>query len=222
MRIKNCISEGVGTFLLIFCSCYAICHFNSSPLAIAVCTGLVYTVLFYSFGNNSGCYFNPVIALSGVITKRIKLLDFLCYSLAELIGGILGVFLLELVLPSFSYEYGSFATTMCCNGDLIAAMFIEIIISYLMVLTFIGANSKSRNKNIRGLVFGAAIIITTLVSSATDYSLANPIKAFASAITCKHWSSLPIFIISPFIGSILATYHFNWINKKDETVSEEN
>lgn len=222
MRIKNCLSEGIGTFLLIFCCCFSICHFESDPLTIAFCTGLVYLVLFYSFGNNSGCYFNPVISLSGLIMKRITIIDFVCYFLSELVGGILGVFFLELILPTSSFDYSSFATMSCCNGDLIAAMFIEIIISYLMVLTFVGANSKSRNKNIRGLVFAGAIIITTLLSSVTNYSLANPVKAFASAITCKHWSSLLIFIISPFIGSILAIYHFNWINKKDDTNPEEN
>lgn len=231
MKIKNCLSELIGTFLFIFASCFAICYFpgnsatiaevsSGDPLAIAIISGLVYLVLFYSFGNTSGCYFNPVISLSALIQKRITFLEFISYFVSQLIGGVLGVLFLQLILPNFKYDYGTYATELCCNGDLIAAIFVEIIISYLMVLTFIGANSKSRNKNIRGLVFGAGIVITTLISSILNYSLANPIKAFASAITCKHWNSLIVFIISPFIGSILATYHFNWLKKDNETKEE--
>lgn len=221
MKTKNCLSELIGTFILIFSTCFAICYFSNSPLTIAITAGLVYLVLFYSFGNTSGCYFNPVISLSGLIQKRITFLEFVSYFVAELIGGILGVLFLQLILPTFDYDYATYATELCCKGDLIAAIFIEIITSYIMVLTFIGANSKSRNKNIRGLIFGGAIVITVLISSVLNYSLANPIKAFAAAITCKHWNSLIAFIISPFIGSILATYHFNWL-KKDPEPKEDN
>ncbi len=221
MRIKNCVSEFVGTFLLIFTSCFAMCYFKDNPLAVAFTAGFVYLTLFYSFGNTSGCHFNPIISLSALIQKRIKIMDFFLYLGSQLLGSVIGVLFLALILPSFEYDYATYATDFCCNGDLIAALFIEVIISYVMVLTFIGANSKSRNKNIRGLIIGAGIILATLISSVLNYSLANPLKAFAASITCKHWSSLIIFIIAPFIGSILATYHFNWI-KKDAEVKDEN
>lgn len=221
MKIKNCLSEGIGTFLLIFCSCFAICIFKDSPLTIAFTTGFIYLTLFYSFGNTSGCYFNPVISLSALIQKRISVVDFFLYLASQLIGAIFGVLFLELILPSFNYDYATFATKMCCEGDLIAGLFVDIIVSYLMVLTFLGANSKSRNKNIRGLIIGAGMILAVLISSVINYSLGNPVKAFAACITCKHWNSLIIFLVAPFIGGLLATYHFNWI-KKDNEIKEEN
>lgn len=221
MKIKNYISEGIGTFLLIFTSCFAICLFEDSPLTIAFTSGFIYLALFYSFGNTSGCYFNPVISLSALIQKRISILDFFLYLVSELVGAIIGVLFLEIILPSFNYDYATFATKMCCDGDLIAGLFVEIIVAYLMVLTFLGANSKSRNKNIRGLIIGAGMILAVLVSSVINYSLGNPVKAFAASITCKHWKSLIFFIVAPFIGGLLATYHFTWL-KKDNELKEDN
>lgn len=222
MQVKNYISEGIGSFLFIFFCCFTICFNTEQEILIYFTAAFIYLVLFYSFGNTAGCYFNPIISLSNLILKKIKIIDFFCYLLAELIGGFLGVFMLELILPSFNYDYGTFATSICCDGDLIVAMFIEIIAAYVMVLTFLGANSKSRNKNIRGFIIGAGIFIACILTKTTNFSFANPIKSFVTSITCHHWKSLPIFIISPFIGSILATCHFNWLSKKDENVQEEN
>ena len=56
MRIKSYVSEAIGTFLLLFIGCGAIVFFND-PLTVALSFGLVYFVLFYSFGNISGCHF---------------------------------------------------------------------------------------------------------------------------------------------------------------------
>lgn len=218
MKIKSYVSEAIGTFLLMFIGCGSMVFFKD-PLTIAFAFGLVYFILFYSFGNISGCHFNPIVSLSYMINKKISVLDFFGYLLGQLIGGLIGTFLIRIMLPLGSAPFNSYVTELCCNGDLIAAMFVEIIISYLFVLTFIGANSKSRNKNIRGLIICASVILVGLVSSILNYSMVNPIKAITTALLMNSWSQVWLFIIFPFIGSIIATYNFNWFHKKDE---EEN
>lgn len=185
-------------------------------LSTAFAFGLVYFTLFYSFGNNSLCHFNPAVSLAMTIEKRITVKDFFLYFLSQLIGGIIGAIFLKLIIPNDSANYATYVTELCCNGDIIAGLFVETIIAYLFVLTFLGANSKSRNKNIRGLVICGGMIVVAMVSSILNYSIVNPVKAIATAIPNNEWSSLPIFIIGPFIGSLLAVYHFRVINKKDD------
>lgn len=218
MRIKSYVSEAIGTFLLLFIGCGAIVFFND-PLTVALSFGLVYFVLFYSFGNISGCHFNPIVSLSYVINKKISVLDFFGYFAGQLVGGLLGTFLIRIMLPNNFAPFNSYVTELCCNGDVIAAIFIEIILSYLFVLTFIGANSKSRNKNIRGLIICAGVVVVGLMGRVLNYSMVNPIKALTCALFNGSWKTVWLFVICPFIGSILATYNFNWFHRKDE---EEN
>ena len=215
MKIKHYVSEGIGTFLLMFIGCGAMIFFKDT-LTIAFAFGLVYFVLFYSFGNISGCHFNPIISLSYLINKKISFLDFLGYVVGQIIGGFLGTFLIRIMAPLNFTPFNSYVTDLCCNGDVISAIFIEIIVSYLFVLTFIGANSKSRNKNIRGLIICAGVILVGIATMVLNYSMINPIKAFSTAIFNGNFKQLPFFIICPFIGSVIATYNFNWFQSKEE------
>lgn len=215
MKIKHYVSEAIGTFLLLFIGCGAMIFFKDT-LTIALAFGLVYFVLFYSFGNISGCHFNPIVSLSYLINKKLSFLDFLGYFGGQIVGGFLGAFLIRIMAPLEFTPFNSYVTELCCNGDIISAIFIEIILSYLFVLTFIGANSKSRNKNIRGLIICAAVVLVGVISMVLNYSMVNPIKAFVTAIFNGNWKQLWIFTICPFIGSIIATINFNWFHSKEE------
>lgn len=215
MKLKSYLSEGIGTFLLILIGCGSIA-FGYDILTTAFAFGLIYFVLFYSFGNISGCHFNPIVSLAMLIQRRISGKDFFMYFLFQFLGGLLGALFLRIIVPTTFIPYNSFVTDYCCNGDLIAGLFVEMILSYVFVLTFIGANSKSRNKNIRGLIICAAMIIVCILGYILNYSIVNPIKALTTAIANNSWKGLIVFIIAPFIGSILATFHFDWFNKKED------
>ena len=218
MRLKQYVSEGIGTFLLIFIGCGAM-YYIKDTLSVALAFGLVYFILFYSFGNVSGCHFNPIITLSYLINKKIKVADFFGYLLGQICGGLLGALLISVITPT-KYLFNSYATELCCNGDVIAAIFVELILSYLFTLTFIGANSKSRNKNIRGLIICGAVVVVALFSFILNYSISNPVKALVSSIFSNSYKHLVLFLIVPFIGSIIATINFEWFHKKEDELSE--
>ena len=219
MKIKNYLSEGIGTFILLYIGCGAIAYFKD-PLTISLSFGLVYFVLFYSFGNLSGCHFNPIISTAALIQKKLPVTDFFLYILSQFIGGFLGLLFIRIMLPTNFNPIHSHATQLCCNGDPIAAIFLELIISYLFTLTFIGANSKSRNKNIRGLIICAGVTVIGLIGSIANYSMANPIKAIMSAFFTGSWKHFFVFLIVPFIGCICATYQFIWMHKKEDELNE--
>ena len=218
MKMKQFVSEGIGTFLLIFIGCGAMVYFTDQ-LSVAVAFGLVYFILFYSLGNISGCHFNPIISVSYLINKKIDIAEFFSYLFGQLIGGLFGALLIKIIIPVNS-NFNTYSTVLCCNGDAIAAIFVEIILSYLFTMTFIGANSKSRNKNIRGLIICGAVTVVALFSSILNYSLVNPVKALVSAIFSNNYKQLIVFMIAPFIGGIIGTVNFNWFHKKEDETNE--
>ena len=85
--------------------------------------------------------------------------------------------LIRIIIPVNTAYFNTYSTLACCNGDVIAAIFVEVILSYLFTITFIGANSKSRNKNIRGLIICGGVIIVALFSNILNYSIVNPVNA---------------------------------------------
>ena len=218
MKLKQYVAEGIGTFLLIFIGC-GMMAYGTDPLSVVMSFGLVYFVLFYSLGNVSGCHYNPIITLSFLINKKIKVGDFFGYLFGQLIGGLVGGLLIKIILPN-QFDFNTFATALCCKVDVIAAIFVELILSYLFTISFIGANSKSRNKNIRGLIICGAVIIVGLFSYILNYSLVNPVKALIGSIFSNNYKHLLFFLIVPFIGSIIATVNFNWFHKKEDELTE--
>ena len=219
MKIKQYVAEGIGTFLLMFIGLGAMVYL-SDPLSIAISFGLVYFILFYSLGNISGCHFNPIISFSYLINKKISIGEFFGYLFGQIAGGILGGLLIRIIIPANTAYFNSYSTLACCNGDVIAAIFVEVILSYLFTITFIGANSKSRNKNIRGLIICGGVIIVALFSNILNYSIVNPVKALVSSIFCNEYKHIVIFLVAPFIGSVIGTINFNWFHKKDIEVND--
>ena len=218
MKMKQFVAEGIGTFLLIFIGCGCMVYLNE-PLAVAISFGLVYFILFYSLGNISGCHFNPIISISYLINKKISVAEFFCYIFGQLTGGFLGGLLIKIIIP-VNTDFNTYSTFLCCNGDVIAAIFVEVILAYLFTMTFIGANSKSRNKNIRGLIICGGVTIVALFSYILNYSLVNPVKALVSSVFSNNYKHLFVFLIAPFIGGVIGTINFNWFHKKDDEVNE--
>ena len=103
--IKQCIAEFIGTFALVFFGCGSMILYELNPNAISpdaipIIFGLIIAVMIYALGHISGAHFNPAVSLIFYIRKELEQKDFALYVLAQVVGGLIGVFLTKLLFRS--------------------------------------------------------------------------------------------------------------------------
>jgi glycerol uptake facilitator-like aquaporin len=106
---QKLVAEFIGTFTLIFIGAGSICadQFLRSGgqagvglLGIAAGHGLAIGIMVSALGHISGAHFNPAITLGFWVTKKMGTMQSLGYWVAQLLGGIVGAYLLRAVFPA--------------------------------------------------------------------------------------------------------------------------
>jgi hypothetical protein len=88
--LKKAIAECIGTFVLVFVACGVAAFTGGDLVATSLAFGLVIVAMAYSIGRISGCHINPAVSLGCLLTKRMSVVEFLVYVLAQVVGGFLG------------------------------------------------------------------------------------------------------------------------------------
>ncbi len=215
------LAECIGTFVLVFVACgvaVAIgCDVTGGYLATAMAFGLVIVAMAYSIGNISGCHINPAVSLAMLLSKKLSVKDFIGYVVAQCIGAVLGSVLLGVI---FGWDCGFGANAMQAGfeGNYLAGLLIEIVLTCIFVLTILGVTSKKAFGNVAGLVIGGALILVHLIGIAVTGTSVNPARSFGPALFAggEALKSLWIFIVGPLVGGALAAVLHKAIGGKDE------
>ena len=215
------LAECIGTFVLVFVACgvaVAIgCDVTGGYLATAMAFGLVIVAMAYSIGNISGCHINPAVSLAMLLSKKLSVKDFIGYVVAQCIGAVLGSVLLGVI---FGWDCGFGANAMQAGfeGNYLAGLLIEIVLTCIFVLTILGVTSKKAFGNVAGLVIGGALILVHLIGIAVTGTSVNPARSFGPALFAggEALKSLWIFIVGPLVGGALAAVLHKVIGGKDE------
>ena len=218
--MRKYISEFVGTFVLVLIGCGVAvvvgCGNASGIIATSLAFGLVIVAMAYSIGNVSGCHINPAVSLAMLISKKISIKDFIGYVIAQCLGAILGAAILGVMLGSFKVlGANGFGNSMGATNVWIA-MLVEIVLTFIFVLTILGVTSKKDNSNIAGIVIGLCLTLVHLIGIYFTGTSVNPARSFGPAILQggEALSQLWVFIISPLIGASLAAVFNKFVLEK--------
>lgn len=217
---KKLIAEALGTaFLLavvvgsgIMAERLAGGNIALALLANALATGAGLIALILMFGAISGAHFNPVVSLSASIQKQISWTRAMQFSVAQIVGAILGVAIAHIMfdLPLF------FASAHSRTG--IAQWFSEFIASFGLLAVII-STSKSRPAT---TPFAVAAYIVAAYWFTSSTSFANPAVTIARAMSNTfagiHPADVMGFILAQIVGALAATLVFGWLyaNEKGE------
>ena len=162
--MRKYFAEFIGTFLLTFLAC-GVASFTAGyqgflgVVGISLIFGFIVAVLCYSIGNISGCHINPAVSLGMLISKRMSIVDFMGYVIAQLLGGVAAGFAMLGISKTFSEDiisqyssYGYNLLSFGTNGygdasaflqvNVWGALIIEFILTFVFVITVIGVTSK--------------------------------------------------------------------------------
>lgn len=231
--MRKYLAEFLGTFILTFTACGSTSFTGGYPgylgvVGIALIFGLVMTALFYSIGSISGCHINPVVSLAMLISRRMNFIDFMGYIVAQMLGGVAGGFAMYGISISLStdtveqyeaygYDLLSFGTngygaqSEFLNIDVWGAFLVEMILTFIFVITVLSVTANKHYKNVAGIVIGMALSAVHLFGITLTGTGVNPARSFGPALAkavqgdITPLSQVWLFIVAPIVGAILAS-----------------
>ena len=214
--VKKYLAEFIGTFVLVLFACGAACVLGCDTragyLAVALSFGLVIVAMAYSIGNISGCHINPAVSLVMFISKKMSLEDFIGYVIAQFLGATAGAGVLAyLVGKDSGLGINSIAGYGWCKSFVV-----EVILTFVFVLTILGVTSKESYSSVAGIVIGLSLTLVHLLGIRFTGTSVNPARSFGPAVIVggDQLKGLWVFIVAPLVGGVLAAFCYKFLADK--------
>lgn len=218
------VAELIGTFGLVLFGCGAAAVAGATTLGglsglgllgIALAFGLSVVVFAYAIGGISGCHINPAVTIGVLVAGKITAKDAVIYIVAQLIGALLGAFVLQQILggqlAGFSpgeWAYGSNGWGKGYQNEYgtTAAFLTEAVLTFIFLFVILATTSKVGNSTMAGLAIGLTLVLIHLVAIPITGTSVNPARSFGPAILAggRALSQLWLFIVAPIVGAIIA------------------
>jgi aquaporin Z len=210
-------AEFIGTFVLVFAGC------GSAVLAgdkigfagVSLAFGLSLLAMVYTIGHVSGCHINPAVTLGLFISKKMERQYLLGYWIAQILGAIVAAACLLAIAKGTPNGYDPATMGFAANGygmhspgqyGLAAAILTEVILTFFLVLTVIGATDLKAPVGFAGIPIGFVLVLIHLVGIPVTNTSVNPARSIGPALFVGGWAlqQLWVFILAPLVGSVLA------------------
>jgi len=221
--VKKYIAEIIGTMVLVFMGCGAAVVLGADTgvghLPVALAFGLSIVAMAYVIGNVSGCHINPAVSLGVLLDKRINVKEFCGYVVSQVIGAIIGASLLFLMVEVFGVHdhTGGLGSNGVANaGGIGGGLFVEIILTFIFVLTILGVTADKNKGSVAGIVIGLTLAFVHIVGIPLTGTSVNPARSIGPAILSggQALTDLWVFIVGPVAGATLAALVYRVLKAK--------
>ena len=221
--MKKYVAEFIGTCTLVFfgCGTAVVCGgftggIDSGYLgvaAIALAFGLAIVASAYAIGSVSGCHVNPAVSLAMFLAKKLSAKDFAGYVAAQIIGAFAGSALLKFVVASstvLSANSGlgqnGFAANSALGLSMGGALVVEVVLTFVFILTIFGVTSSEKTSHLAGIVIGLTLTFVHIIGIPLTGTSVNPARSLAPAVLLggESLSQVWVFIAAPLVGACLA------------------
>lgn len=222
--MKKYLAELIGTFVLVFggCGTATLAGDHVGYLGVALAFGLTLLTMAYAIGPISGCHINPAVTIGLFVSRKISLKDVPGYIIAQIIGGILAAAVLLVILKGLPGGYDPSVAGFAANGygehspgkfGLGAAFVTEVVLTFFLVFTVLGATDIKAPVGFAGLPIGFVLVLIHLIGIPVTNTSVNPARSISQAIFVGGWAvdQLWLFIVAPIIGAVIASIVFQVI-----------
>jgi len=216
---RRLAAEAVGSFLLfatvigsgIMGEALAGGNVAVALLGNTIATGAMLYVLIGMVGPVSGAHFNPVVSLVMALRRELQWRDFAAYGVAQLAGGLLGVWAAHLMfdLPILQVSLKARSGLGQWSGEAFA--------TFGLILTILG---KSRHRP-GSVPAGVALYIVAAYWFTSSTSFANPAITLARSLSNTFAGIAPGdvagFIAAQVLGALIAAAIGKWLFAPERT-----
>jgi len=216
---KKFVAECLGTFVLVFFACGTAAVLkcngadpNAAYALTALAFGLVIVAMAYSIGQVSGCHINPAVSLAMLLDGRMSAGEFLGYIVSQCLGAIAGAGCLSAVLGGNESGLG---TNGLYNGNILASLIIECILTFVFVLVILAVTSKEDYSRMAGLVIGLTLVLVHILGIHFTGTSVNPARSIGPALFVggEALANVWVFVVGPLVGGALAAGCWKWLGK---------
>ena len=226
--MKRYIAELIGTMVLVLfgCGSAAIAGPVLGNLGIALAFGLSIVAMAYVIGDISGCHINPAVSIGMWIDGRMDAKDLILYIVFQCIGAIIGIAILAAIINSAPSLGGYMTTGLGANGfgsassvglDVVGAIIVEIILTFVFVFTVLGVTKKAENGAVAGIVIGLTLAFVHIMGIPLTGTSVNPARSLAPALFLggQALQQVWVFILAPIVGAVIAGLLYKGLISED-------
>jgi MIP family channel proteins len=221
-RTRATIAEAVGTFALVFIGAGSICLNEYTGhalglLGIAISQGLILSVAVTATAAISGGHLNPAVTFGFFIIGKMGRDLALRYAGAQLLGATLAAFSLRWIFAEHVWRPALLGTPdLAPDLTTIPGIFLEAILTFLLVFAFWGTLVDERAPRIGGFGIGLTLCSAILMGGPLTGAALNPARAFGPALASAHWGSHLVYWLGPLLGGGAAAFFYNNFLMKDQ------
>lgn len=213
---------GCGTAMLVGCDAANGCGYILTALAF----GLTIVGMAYCVGNISGCHINPAVSLGVLMSGGMTPAEFGGYVAAQCLGALAGSGILALIFAAggVTDQTGAFGSNGLAgvNGSAFAGLLVEVILTFVFVLTILGVTSKKAGHgSFGGLVIGLTLVLVHILGIGLTGTSVNPARSIGPAIVAaisgnaEPIGCLWVFIVGPMLGAALAAVTYRYLESEN-------
>ena len=229
--MKKYIAEFIGTMVLVTLGCGTAMLVGCDAangggyILTALAFGLVIVGMAYCVGNISGCHINPAVSLGVLLSGGMDVKDFVGYVISQCLGALAGAGILAAIfnLGSVKDMTGGFGSNGLAgvNGSAAAGLLVEIVLTFVFVMTILGVTSKKGGHgSFGGLVIGLTLTLVHILGIGLTGTSVNPARSFGPAVVAAisgntdPIASLWVFIVGPLVGAAIAAVVYKFLESK--------
>jgi aquaporin Z len=215
--VRRYLAEFVGTFVLVGGGVGAavLAGERIGFLGIAFAFGLSLLAMVYALGPISGCHLNPAVTLGLLLCGKMERRHVAGYVVAQCLGAILAAGIVLLVARGAPGGYSAQAEGLASNGfgtwspggyGAGACFLAEVVLTFFLVLTVLGATDAKAPVGFAGLAIGLVLTLAHLVGLPITNTSVNPARSLGPALFAggHALSQLWLFIVAPLLGGATA------------------
>ena len=223
---KKLVAEFIGTFWLVLGGCGSAVLAAAFPevgiglAGVSLAFGLTVLTMAYAIGHISGCHLNPAVTIGLWAGGRHPVGEILPYILAQVLGAILGAFVLYMIA---SGKAGfDVAGGLASNGygahspgaySLQAGFLTEIVMTLMFLLIILGATDRRAPTGFAPIAIGLGLTLIHLISIPVTNTSVNPARSTGPALMVGDWAiaQLWLFWVAPIAGALIAGFLYRWL-----------
>jgi MIP family channel proteins len=203
--LRQCLlSEVLGTaFLMIFGTGAVVVDEQAHNLGhggVAAAFGLIVLIIIQGLGHVSGAHVNPAVTIGFWAAGRFPGRRVAPYVLAQLVGALLGSWLVRLLATPGSL----LGATLPAHG-VGQAFGVEVGLAFWLMLIILRVTSSYYEQGLLvGLTISATVWLEALVGGPLSGASMNPARSLAPALLSGHLTAAWVYVLAPLAGMLLA------------------
>lgn len=215
--LRKYACEFIGTFSLVFFAAGAVMvgavTGDLGAIGGGLISGLIITIVIYTFGHISGAHVNPALSLAAVYLGKLDKRLLPGYAAAQLAGSAAAGFVLLGAIGRHG-DMGSNLPNIALGVTPAIAFMIELFLSFLLMWVICGAAFHEKaDPALAGVAIGATVGIEVMLMGPYAGAAMNPARAFGPYLALGDFTHFWIYVAGPILGMLAGAVVYRFTHR---------